>query len=557
VGTLLDHVDTVLVERSAGQADHEELVQPMPVGGQTSNGPLFLVAIDGLECLLADPLLVSRVDTLCRHGAASGICIVATTDDVPALAAEGALLDAFASRVAFRLTDADQSRHILGKEGAEQLPPGEVLWIPGSDAPERLHTLALSSADAREVLGAIATAHQPGPPLHVVDPPDDADHDVISDEGTRDAEECGSSGGEQDAPALIPALPAAPAVAGMGPPPEQDTLQNEGMTTPDGALVAITSSAPELGGAGDGPVVPAATASVGARQMSVAAERPSSAGDRREGDKARRAPIMLRLFGGIQIELVGSVGTARGVVLPRQQQELLAFLALQSGQTASRDRIAEAFWPDEDPAVSLNRFHRMLRKLREGLAGPLRVAVDGAAVQQRSSDYQLQPGLVWVDAVAFEEALTQAAVAVDAERAGLLQDAVDLYASDLFGDRMPDWAQNLMWHLRERYLGAMRDLSKWYEAQGDLAQALAMTVRLSEAEPTREAFHRRVMRLQAQTGDLEAIQRQYAHLCAILQAELGAQPEERTQQLYRRLRTPDGNTQAVSSNVQMLRYQIP
>jgi len=224
--------------------------------------------------------------------------------------------------------------------------------------------------------------------------------------------------------------------------------------------------------------------------------------------------------------------------LAGQPRELLAYLALQRGRPVPRDRILEALWPDHDPAKSISSFHKALHRLRKGLTAQAGMPPGLMIVTERQGEYLLAPEAVWVDALAFEEALDDAARATQAgqeDRHGaLLRRALDLYGGALLGDQVPDWAAEERRRLHDRYLDAVRALSTWHEGHGDLASALVLALRLADADPLTEAYHRRVMRLQGQSGDHDAVQRRYALLCDILRTELRASPSKLTQAVYAR-----------------------
>jgi len=224
--------------------------------------------------------------------------------------------------------------------------------------------------------------------------------------------------------------------------------------------------------------------------------------------------------------------------LAGQPRELLAYLALQRGRPVPRDRILEALWPDNDPAKSISSFHKALHRLRKGLTAQDGLPPGLTIVTERQGEYLLAPEAVWVDALAFEEALDEAARAAQAgeeDRHGaLLRRALDLYGGPLLGDQVPDWAAEERRRLHDRYLDAVRALSAWHEGHGDLASALVLALCLADADPLTEAYHRRVMRLQGQSGDHDAVQRRYALLCDILRTELRASPSKLTQAVYAR-----------------------
>ncbi len=221
--------------------------------------------------------------------------------------------------------------------------------------------------------------------------------------------------------------------------------------------------------------------------------------------------------------------------LAGQPRELLAYLALQRGRPVPRDRILEALWPDNDPAKSISSFHKALHLLRKGLTAQAGLPPGLTIVTERQGEYLLAPEAVWVDVLAFEEALDEAAQAGEEDcHEALLRRALDLYGGALLGDQVPDWAAEERRRLHDRYLDAVRALSTWHEGHGDLAAALVLALRLADADPLTEAYHRRVMRLQGQSGDHDAVQRRYALLCDILRTELRASPSKLTQAVYAR-----------------------
>ncbi len=238
------------------------------------------------------------------------------------------------------------------------------------------------------------------------------------------------------------------------------------------------------------------------------------------------------------VAVAGTPVADGGDGLAGRPRELLAYLALQRGRPVPRDRILEALWPDNDPAKSISSFHKALHLLRKGLAAQAASPPGLTIITERQGEYLLVPETVWVDALAFEEALDEAAQcqqAGETDRQGaLLRRALDLHGGELLGDQVPDWAADERRRLHDRYLGALRALSTWYEAQGDLAEALALAVRLADEDPLTEAHHRRVMRLLGQSGDREAVRRRYALVCDILRTELHTAPSTQTQAMHAR-----------------------
>jgi len=454
MAALLDLAEEALEERRTGVL-------------ASGDAPTALVlAVDRLEGVVMDQGLRDRLDALARGGQDAGLHLLATTEDVVALADAG-MLAAFTGRLTLRLPGEEESRLMVGATGAESLGQSEALWEGEDGAPERLHAFALGASEAREFVAAIAASGPPRP------------EPGGSGDGTESEEE------------------------------EEVVLEDDGSATDRAADAGAGLPAPEL--------------------------------------QPAQPLVSVRLLsdGMIGVWRAGvPLSETNGEGLAGQPRELLAYLALQRGRPSPRDRVMEALWPDKEPKKSINCFHQAVRLLRTGLARQPGMPAGDAILIENRGEYRLAHALFSVDALAFEEALDgaeEAERAEEGERQGeLLRRAVALYGGDLLGDQAADWAAGERHRLRERYMGALRALSRWHETRGDLAAALTLAVQRAEVDPLAEAYHRRVMRLHAKGGDHEAVRRRYALVREVLRLELGTSPSERTRTLYERLMEQGG-----------------
>ena len=139
-----------------------------------------------------------------------------------------------------------------------------------------------------------------------------------------------------------------------------------------------------------------------------------------------------------------------------------------------------------------------------------------------------------VDVAGFEQAMTDGTVA------GLEQGAA-AYAGNLLagldaGDApFTEWLLTERERLREMALEGLGRLLGHHRARGATEDALVTAVRLLEIDPLQEAVQRLVMSLYAETGRRGAALRQYQGCVAVLERELGAEPEEATRALYREI----------------------
>jgi PAS domain S-box-containing protein len=105
-----------------------------------------------------------------------------------------------------------------------------------------------------------------------------------------------------------------------------------------------------------------------------------------------------------------------------------------------------------------------------------------------------------------------------------------------------DWLTIERERLAAEVIAGHRRLLDLYAAAGTPERAIAATSRLVEVDPFREEARRELMLLYAECGHTGAAIAQYEAYAALLKKELGAQPEQATQQVHRLL--VDGQTPA-------------
>lgn len=246
----------------------------------------------------------------------------------------------------------------------------------------------------------------------------------------------------------------------------------------------------------------------------------------------KRIPrIDLHLLGSFHVTYRGA--EVRGLDSPRIQ-ELLAYLLLQRDTPQSRQQIAFDFWPESSDSQSRTNLRQLLYRLRQELPEADRfLRVEGSTLQWRTHS------LFQLDVASFEDALAQAGVAMqagkrDAVVAGLKK-AVDLYQGQLLPDCYSEWILPIRERLRQRYTGALGRLSAILEGESDYRQAIRYARRLLAQDDLLETNYRRLMRLQALSGNRAAAVRVYHNCVTLLERELGVAPGAETQQMYEQL----------------------
>ena len=245
-----------------------------------------------------------------------------------------------------------------------------------------------------------------------------------------------------------------------------------------------------------------------------------------------KSALNLALFGGIHLELNGTAVTG---LVSRKAEALFIYLACQP-RPFPRDTLAALLWPENDQQRALANLSVVLSSLRKQLGDYLladryTVAFNDALPAR-------------LDVAEFEQAISQArrqqqkSGRLSRTVAAQLATAVALYQGDfLAGFSLRDAPDFEAWALleQERYrqmaLDALADLVQFHLQRSQTGDGIAQAQRLLALDPLREEAHRQLMQLYALDGQRAAALAQFAQCAAILDAELGIEPDEATQAL--------------------------
>jgi LuxR family maltose regulon positive regulatory protein len=218
-------------------------------------------------------------------------------------------------------------------------------------------------------------------------------------------------------------------------------------------------------------------------------------------------------------------------------RDLFFFLSCQG--PATKDQLANTFWPDLSPGKLRSTFHITLYRLRRAL-DPLETVIfeDDRYHFNRRLNY-------FFDVEQFESLVVQAGalVATNPLRAAeFYSQAVDLYRGDFLEDyRSPhdEWRVIKANELSEKHLETLESLGSLMIQQGEYQVAHDVYKRAVTYDPYRESAQRGVMRsLVGLRRRAEAL-RYYNELAEFIRTELGASPMPETERLYHRILNDD------------------
>ncbi len=242
-------------------------------------------------------------------------------------------------------------------------------------------------------------------------------------------------------------------------------------------------------------------------------------------------PWMIHMFGGLRI-----VSTDRTISRFRTQKTaaLVAYLAYYRERSHPREALIELFWPDSEPESGRHSLSLALSSLRHQLEPP--GVPDGAVIVADRFSVELNPDAFTTDVQVFENALRLAAQARNAPNRGdLLAEAIDQYGGVLLPGFYDDWIAPEQERLAQRFMLATEQRISSLEKEGRKEQALEVAQRAVNLVPLYEEGRRRLIRLLAAMGQLDAALRQYRELVRLLDEELGESPQSATTDLARQI----------------------
>jgi DNA-binding SARP family transcriptional activator len=222
----------------------------------------------------------------------------------------------------------------------------------------------------------------------------------------------------------------------------------------------------------------------------------------------------------------------------KRAREILCFIASRPHRRVSKDALIDTFWGDEDFAGVEKKLHPTVSYIRKGLNSNQLLKQN--FLIYKDGDYVLNPEFSYrVDAEEFDRLAAEGEAARRRGQAEscrqLYEEAIALYRGEFMQGSHDHWIEEQRAYYRGQYLRMLEKLAAAAQEAGEWERSLALARRILLDDPFREDVHCAVMRAHAAQGNRVAVKAQYETLRALLRRELGVEPAQATQKIYRGL----------------------
>ncbi len=272
----------------------------------------------------------------------------------------------------------------------------------------------------------------------------------------------------------------------------------------------------------------------------------------------------------IEISLLGS-WLIRHVSEPtkkeprRKEQGLLAYLAVESGQSHSRDSLVGLFWPDMPLSAARNNLRVALSRLKQYLRDSSILETTRHTVCFNGDSPVLLDVTQFLALIKQSEAHEHRSLTACAQCQAHLKQAVDLYRGEFLtgfflGDCLAFEEWLFVWRerLRVQVLKLLDQLVQVAEENGQFDEAGKYARRQIELDPLHENAHRQLMRALYAQGQRSAALNQFQTCETILRNEIGVEPEAETVLLRQEIQAGTLDISASAGHsAQIVRYALP
>jgi DNA-binding SARP family transcriptional activator len=239
------------------------------------------------------------------------------------------------------------------------------------------------------------------------------------------------------------------------------------------------------------------------------------------------------LCGRVTVERLGRVMTDGALAGP-QGRLLFAFLGTRRNHPISKAQVIDAVWGAKTPPSAETAINALISKLRTTLRGLGIPSPHGVATEVGTYQF-LIPG-AWID-------IEHARTAVDRAEGALRRNAIGEAWADanvaaaitrqpFLPDEQRTWVEQQRTNLARLHRRALLTLSEASARNGEHELGIQHATEALAAEPFDEQACQALMRAHAAAGNRAEALRVYAACRKLFRDELGAEPSEKTAQVF-------------------------
>lgn len=246
--------------------------------------------------------------------------------------------------------------------------------------------------------------------------------------------------------------------------------------------------------------------------------------------------LTINMLGLVEIYRDPSRPLAADAWTSKRARDILCFIASRQHRRASKETLVDTFWRDDDPESVEKKFHPTISYIRKALNSNQLLRQN--FLLYKDGEYLLNPELSCrSDVEEFDRLVSDAAAAHrrgETERCRqTYEEAVSLYRGEFMQGTNDEWVEEQRTYYRDQYLRMLEKLAAAAQGEGEWERSLALAQKILRDDPFREEVHCRVMRAHAALGNRVAVKEQYETLRGLLREELGVEPAQETQRVYR------------------------
>jgi DNA-binding SARP family transcriptional activator len=256
------------------------------------------------------------------------------------------------------------------------------------------------------------------------------------------------------------------------------------------------------------------------------------------------------VLGPVEVRVGGRVVA----VGPRQQQLLLAALAVDAGYPVTVETLIDRLW-DQAPDEVRRALRVLITRLRRTVKQAVNAEGEAVRIVRRSGGYALEIDPQRVDVLRFRRLIAEAreSQCPADKRVALLRQAVALWRGEPLSGLAGGWAARIRRALHQQHLDAVVAWARAELQAGDPAAVVDLLTELVGEHPLVESLAEVLMRALCATGRSTQALSVYATIRQQLVEELGTDPGPALQAVHQQILrgtltpgTPHDDTQTLS-----------